>query len=97
MKNLIGAILMVSAGCAAAPPAEDGATPKGGGSCNAAPAQKLLGQSRSRAAGAEARRLSGAAALRWIPEGTVVTMEYREDRINIYLDGTNRIKEISCG
>jgi hypothetical protein len=35
--------------------------------------------------------------LRWIPEGTVVTMEYREDRINIYLDGTNRIKEISCG
>ena len=97
MKSLIGAILMVSAGCAAAPPAEDGATPKGGGSCNAAPAQKLLGRARSQAAGAEARRLSGAAALRWIPEGTVVTMEYREDRINIYLDGTNRIKEISCG
>ena len=97
MKALIGAMLMMSAGCAAAPPAEDGAIPKGGGSCDAAPAQKLVGKARSAAVGDEARRLSGAAALRWIPEGTMVTMEYREDRLNIHLNAQNRIARINCG
>jgi len=97
MKALIGAIVMMSAGCAAAPPAEDGATPKGGGSCDAAPAQKLVGRARSAAVGGEARRLSGAAALRWIPEGTMVTMEFREDRLNIHLDAQSKIVRINCG
>ena len=97
MKAILGAMLMISAGCAAAPPTEDGAAPKGGGSCDAAPTQKLVGRSRSRAAGAEARRLSGAAVLRWIPDGTMVTMEYREDRLSIWLDAQNRILRINCG
>lgn len=97
MRIMIGALLALSAGCAAAPPAEDEAVPRGNGRCDAAPAQKLIGRARSDAAGAEARRLSGAEALRWIPEGGVVTMDYREDRLNIHLDSKNRIARINCG
>jgi hypothetical protein len=97
MKALIGALLMMSAGCAAAPPSEDEAAPKGGGSCDAAPAQKLVGRPKSESVGAEARQLSGAAALRWIPEGMMVTMEFREGRLNLHLDAQNRIVRINCG
>ncbi len=97
MKALIGATLMISAGCAATPPAEAVVPVHGGGRCNAAPAQKLVGRARSAAAGAEARRLSGAAIVRWIPEGTMVTMEYREDRINLHLNARRRIVRINCG
>jgi hypothetical protein len=96
MKALIGAMLMVS-GCAATPPAEAEVPVHGGGSCNAAPAQKLVGRAKSSAAGGQARRLSGAAAVRWIPEGTMVTMEFREDRLNIHLDRRNKIVRINCG
>lgn len=97
MKALIGAILMVGAGCAAAPPAEEEATPKSGGSCDAAPAQQLVGRAKSQAVGAEARRLSGATTMRWLPKGSIVTMEYREDRLNLHLDDRNRISRIVCG
>jgi hypothetical protein len=97
MKALIGTMMMISAGCTATPAAEAGIPVHGGGGCNAAPAQKLVGRARSQAAGAEARRLSGAAILRWIPEGTVVTMEYREDRINLHLNARKRIVRINCG
>lgn len=97
MKILIGALLAMSAGCAAAPPAEDDSAPKGNGRCDAAPAQKLIGRARSKAVAAEARRLSGAAAFRWIPEGGVATMDYREDRLNIHLDSRNRIARLDCG
>ena len=98
MKALIGAMLMMSTGCTAAPPAEaEAPVHGGGGNCNAAPAQKLVGRARSQAVGAEARRLSGAAALRWIPEGTMVTMDYREDRVNLRVDSKDRLIKVDCG
>jgi hypothetical protein len=96
MKFLIGAMLMVS-GCAATPPAEAEVPAHNGGNCHALPAQKLVGSPKSRAAGAEALRLSGARTLRWLAAGTIVTMEYRADRLNIHLDERNRISRINCG
>jgi hypothetical protein len=98
MKVLLGALLMMSAGCAAVPPAE-AEVPEhgGGGSCDAAKAQALVGRARSDEAGAEALRLSGADVLRWLPEGSIVTMEYREGRLNLHLDKANRIVRIACG
>ena len=97
MKALIGAILMVSTSCTATPPADAGVPAQGGGACDAAPARKLIGRARSQAAGAEAKRLSHAAILRWIPEGGIVTMDYREDRLNLHLDARKKIVRINCG
>jgi hypothetical protein len=70
---------------------------QGTGRCDATAAQKLIGRERTEALGAEAQRLSGAKALRWIPEGAMVTMDYREDRLNIELDGAKRVTKIRCG
>jgi hypothetical protein len=97
MKALLGAMLMMSTGCAAGPPAEAEAPPHGGTGCDAAPAQKLIGRAASAELGAEALRLTGAGTMRWLPEGSIVTMEYRADRLNIHLDRQNRVARINCG
>jgi hypothetical protein len=68
-----------------------------GTACNAAAAHRLVGRQRSEAAAAEAKRLTGAAAIRWIPLGAMVTMDYRPDRLNIRLDRNGRILSLDCG
>jgi hypothetical protein len=65
--------------------------------CNAAKAKKLVGRKRSAATEAEALRLSGAASVRWIPPNTMVTMDYRPDRLNLRLDRKGRILSVNCG
>lgn len=67
------------------------------GACDAAKARGLIGRMRSEAVGAEAKRLAGAAALRWVPMGAMVTMDYRPDRLNIRLDKDGRILSLDCG
>ena len=39
---------------------------------------------------------SGARDIRWVPEGTMVTMEFRADRVTAHLDQTNRVIRASC-
>jgi hypothetical protein len=92
-------MLMMSAGCAPAPPAQAEADvpAHGGTGCDAAPAQGLVGHEATSALGAEALRLSGARMMRWLPEGTIVTMEYRADRLNVHLDRRNMVARITCG
>lgn len=68
-----------------------------GKACEAAKAKAVIGRLRSDAAGAEAKRLSGAGALRWVPMGAMVTMDYRADRLNLRLDKDGRILSLDCG
>jgi hypothetical protein len=100
MRWMIGPLLMMTAnGCAAVPPAE-GDVPAPGDSarvCRAESAQHLVGRPASQELGAEAMRLSGAGALRWIPHDGVVTMDFRTDRLNIELDRVNKVVAIRCG
>lgn len=99
MKLLIaGAMLM--AGCATTVPEEPGDVPvrgETGRKCSAGPAQGLVGKPATKALGTEALRLSGAGSMRWIGEGDMVTMDYREDRLNIHLDAKNVVVKIVCG
>jgi hypothetical protein len=92
MRILVLAALL-TAGCATAPPAEAGA----GGKCDAAKARTLIGRARSAKVGAEALRLSGATALRWIAPGTMVAMDYREDRLNLRVDASGKVVKVDCG
>jgi hypothetical protein len=97
-----GALLMTMSACAAVPP------PPGGEDevrtdddpryvCKAERAQHLVGRPSSQELGAETVRLTGARTLRWIPEGGIVTMDYRTDRVNVELDRQNRVTRIRCG
>ena len=65
--------------------------------CDAARADTLIGSPATASLGPQALQLTGARALRWIQPGTMVTMDYRADRLNIRLDANNRITKIDCG
>jgi hypothetical protein len=100
MKLAAGGLLIVMAAACATPPAAnaDEIQERGTGRrCDASRAQGLVGQRATPALGAEAVRLSGAGALRWVSLGAMVTMDYREDRLNIHLDADNKVAKISCG
>ena len=81
----LGGMLMMTSGCAPVPPpapAEENVPVYGstGRVCNAARSQSLVGRPASAVLGEEALRLSGAAMLRWLQPGEIITMDYREDR-----------------
>jgi hypothetical protein len=95
MMMMMGAALMAMAGCA---PAE--AVPVHGGSghkCDASRAQGVIGKARSKKVGADALRRSGARTLRWIAPDTMVTMDFREDRLNLHVDSRGRVTKVNCG
>ena len=92
MRLLVAAALLTG-GCATTPAAQAGAK----GKCDSTKAQKLIGRTRSAQLGAEALRLSGAQALRWIAPGAMVTMDYRENRVNLRVDSKNKVVKVDCG
>ncbi len=67
------------------------------GRCDATKAQRLIGQPATPALIDSARRESAAALTRLIKPGTMVTMDYRQDRLNVTVDEQNRITAIRCG
>lgn len=97
MRFAAMAIIAMTAGCAQVPPADAETPVASQGRCDAAKARKLVGRTPTKAVRTEALRLSGARASRTIPKDGVVTMDYREDRLNLYLDGSGKIERISCG
>jgi hypothetical protein len=90
-------IFAISAACARVPAADAEPPANSEGSCDAAKAQQLVGRTATEAVKAAALRLSGARNVRVIPKDGVVTMDYREDRLNLYLDGAKKVERISCG
>ncbi len=92
--------LLLSPGCTAA--TVDGsevAMPAGSSSAACAPekAQVLVGQAASADLAARAVQLTGARTVRWIRPGDMVTMDFREDRLNIELDAQGRVTLFRCG
>jgi hypothetical protein len=79
------------------PPTETFPVRGGLGRCEAPKARTLVGRKRGPRVEAEARRLTGATVIRWVPKGAMVTMDHREDRLNLHLDHRGRILTVSCG
>lgn len=68
-----------------------------GGRCDAAPVQALVGQTLTEDMQRAALKSSGARSLRVIPPNAAVTMDYREDRLNIDVDAEGRVTGLKCG
>ena len=94
MRELLAGLLFLLAGCATVVADEPSAVD---GDCDAGQAADLVGREATQALGAEALRRTGATTLRWIRPGDVVTMDYRENRLNIHLDGQHRVARFACG
>ena len=91
---LVAALL--TAGCATAqePVPARGATE--GRTCDGSNLQDFVGRERTPELEAQILEASRAATIRWVPQGMMVTMEFRPDRVTAYLDAQNRIERISC-
>ena len=82
-------------GCAGARPPVHGETP--GHTCTTDGTARFIGQLGTAAIGAEIKRSSHAAVLRWAPPGVMLTMDYRADRVTVHLAPDHKITEIACG
>ncbi|HVL78752.1 MAG TPA: I78 family peptidase inhibitor [Sphingomicrobium sp.] len=58
---------------------------------------QFVGRQATSELGAEILRVSGAGTLRWVPKDGAITMDLREDRVNVWLDGANRVERVNCG
>lgn len=76
----------------ASEPVQDGKDP-----CNAAAVQSYVGRKADAATVESARKAANANMARVLVPGQMVTMEYREGRLNVHVDGANTIVRITCG
>jgi hypothetical protein len=67
------------------------------GSCSNEGMDRFNGQPASQDLGAQMLRQSGARSIRWVPKGSVITMEFSADRLTVLLDGSNRVESARCG
>ncbi|MEG3164115.1 I78 family peptidase inhibitor [Sphingomonas sp. PB2P19] len=65
--------------------------------CKAEALGDLVGKRASDARGDVLLTRSGARTLRWIAPDTMVTKDFREDRLNVHTDDKGRIIRVSCG
>jgi hypothetical protein len=72
-----------------------GVTP--GHKCQASGTDQFIGQPGTSETGAAILRASHAAVLRWAPPGYMLTMDYREDRVTIYLGPDRKVTQVKCG
>jgi hypothetical protein len=83
-----------SAPTGAYPPVH-GVTP--GHKCEADGLSRFIGKASNGGTGAAIKRASHSAVLRWAPPGMMLTMDYREDRVTVYLGPDKKITQIKCG
>ncbi|HVM22960.1 MAG TPA: I78 family peptidase inhibitor [Sphingomicrobium sp.] len=88
---------LLAAACSTAPagPPVHGESP--GRACRSDGLAAFAGRAATSETGAEILRVSNATLLRWVPHGMMVTMEYRADRVTVWLNAANRIDRVTCG
>ena len=97
MRKMFLLAPVLAAACSTAPadPPIHGVTP--GHKCETAGTDQFIGQTRSDEVGTAIKNVSHAAVLRWAPPGVMLTMDFREDRVTVWLDPANKITQIKCG
>ena len=99
MRKLVLLVPALLSACSTAPAATPvvvhGETP--GHTCVEGAADSYIGQVRSDATGKAIQDATKAAVLRWAPPNVMLTMDYRSDRVTVWLDEANTITRIRCG
>lgn len=94
IRLLLPVALLSTAACQPARP-ESAPTPPT--ACGAEKVAQFVGKKRTDAIATQVAKLSGAKSIRWIKPGMAVTMDYREDRLNVRTDDKGRIMSVICG
>jgi hypothetical protein len=69
----------------------------GAGRCDAKSVQRFVGALGTKEVSRVILKRSGAKTLRWLAPGTAATMDYRQDRLNVRVDGRNFVTGLDCG
>jgi hypothetical protein len=90
------------AACAACAPVQQAtetptATPPTGPRCDATKVQSFVGRMGDPATVERAKAGAGAEAVRRYETGSVLTMDFRADRLNVEVDAGGRIVKLGCG
>ena len=88
---LLAPFALAACATAAAPP------PPSGGICQGDNLGQFAGRPATQELGAEVLRVSGARVLRWVAHGMMVTMEYSDQRVTVWLRPDNRVDRATCG
>jgi hypothetical protein len=72
-----------------------GETP--GHTCRTTGTDRFIGKPGTKMMGAVIKDVTNAAVLRWAPPGIMLTMDFRADRVNVYVDSRKKITKINCG
>jgi hypothetical protein len=97
---LLAAATLVGVAACTAPPAAESQPPAGSTAsapCDATKAQFAVGERYSDALAERARTAAGAATVRRLVPGQVVTMEYNGTRLNLDTDAAGRVTSARCG
>lgn len=97
MRYLLTIAALALGACREDAPASAPPPPASGVTCDANGVRDLVGKPRSDALAEDARRRSGARAVRFLSPGQVTTMEYRGDRLNLRVDTAGKVTGASCG
>lgn len=65
--------------------------------CLPATLNQFIGQRRGEDLSTRMLKLTGKTALRWVEPGMMVTMDYSEARLTVYLNAANKVERVSCG
>jgi hypothetical protein len=65
--------------------------------CDAEELGNFVGRPATPGLGKRMLRRSGAELFRWVRPGTVVTMDFRPDRLTVEVDGADRVTAARCG
>jgi hypothetical protein len=97
LPTLVIASSLALGACATPAPGTGGDTPPASAACNADAAQSAVGKTATPDVVEQARTDAGADMARVLKPGQVVTMEYREGRLNVHVDANNVIESVRCG
>lgn len=92
--------LLALAACATAQPQPVVAGPveaEPDASCRGTSLAQVIGQPQSEALAKRMLAATGARAIRWVEKDMMVTMEFRADRLTVYLDAARKVERANCG
>jgi hypothetical protein len=99
MRKILLFMPLALAGCAtqAGVPVSIDQVPPGSTCTQSSVLDSFVGQPATAEVGARLLAASRASTLRWVAKGMAVTMDYRADRLTVWLDSNNRIERVTCG
>lgn len=95
MRVLLAAMMLTGCTANMSNPPIGGSAP--GPACRGDGLAAFTGQEATADLGARMLAQTGARHLRWVADGMMVTMDFRSDRLTVYLDNANRVERASCG